>query len=357
MAARLGLFEMLILIVLMFAMPFGMLLSGIGKTRNAAARSQSTNNLKQIGIAFHSHNDTVGSLPHNGGHTDPAKLKAINYGWHNPTIKDSGTWATMILPFMEQEPIWRNAVLVHKDSVNVVPEFLMAVKDQQKWAATIKNYNCPGRARIGFKTDTGKDSYPGVMTDYAINVFLNSEPTTYTVRGAARNVVNCFATNGGVPVDGNRRRTIQGISDGSNNTVLVGGKALPPSVGTGKAAKDWDEGIFSPGNYKPDNEKSTLTSTGTGRGHVISDDPGTEDVKQRPARGGVPWMWRDRELTLSDKVKVIPEYAMDWGGPFPEGVLFLWGDGTVRSLKYNLRGTVNFARMLYPSDGAVIVFD
>jgi hypothetical protein len=38
-------------------------------------------------------------------------------------------------------------------------------------------------------------------------------------------------------------------------------------------------------------------------------------------------------------------------------VLFLWGDGKVSLLKYTQRGTANFARMLYPSDGAVVTFD
>ena len=46
-----------------------------------------------------------------------------------------------------------------------------------------------------------------------------------------------------------------------------------------------------------------------------------------------------------------------FGGPFSGGVLFMFADGTVRSIAYNQRGTVNLARLMYPSDGQVTSFD
>src|SRR5262245_40447925 len=174
--------------------------------RGSAAKSSSINNLKQIALAMHAHNDAFQHLPYNGGHTDPDELKNINYGWHNPNIRNSGTWATQILPFIEQEPFNRNNILTAKAS-NELPEFLTNDANKANWQVTIKTLICPGRGRAGFKTDTGKDCYPGPMTDYAINVFLNSPPSKYTEAG--------FAVNGGLPIEGQQKATIQGIADGS----------------------------------------------------------------------------------------------------------------------------------------------
>src|SRR5207253_1171987 len=126
-----------------------------------------------------------------------------------------------------------------------------------------------------------------------INTFINSAPSEFTAHG--------FAKDGGVAVLANSKMTVQGIPDGSSNTIIVGGKALPPSVAANnETAKNWDEGIFSPGNYVAAKEKSTLTSTGTGRGHLIDADAPKEDAKTRPAKGGVPWMHSDEELAVKD---------------------------------------------------------
>ncbi|CAN5562851.1 hypothetical protein BH11PLA2_BH11PLA2_04750 [soil metagenome] len=345
---------LLLLIPLLVLMPFGLLMTLLNVSRGSAKMTQSTNNLKQIGLGFHSYNDTANMLPYNGGTIVAKDLAAINFGWHNPNVRDSGTWASQILPFLEQDNLYRN-IIPTGTANDKVPEWLTNKANNANWQVGVKTYICPGRERTGFKTDMGKDCYPGPVTDYAINVFLNSAPTTY---GQLANKQNGFATNGGLPVEKNNRATIQGIADGSNNTIMVGSKALPPAYFNDNKATHWDEGIFSPGNYLAADEKSTITSTGTGRGHLVSPEVAGEDQKERPKIGGVPWIWKDSELIANEvEKKAIPEYAMDWGTPFNKGILFLWGDGTVRVMSHKIRGSINFARMLYPADGAVVVFD
>lgn len=76
----------------MIAILAALLLPAVQAARTAARRSQSQNNLKQIGIALHNYHDTYGKLP-------PPYV----------TDKDGKplySWRVVILPFMEQGSLY-----------------------------------------------------------------------------------------------------------------------------------------------------------------------------------------------------------------------------------------------------------
>ena len=133
------------------------------RVREAAARTQSINNLKQIVLAMQGFNDANKYLPFNGN--GPAIAKN----------SDSGSWAFQILPFIDQAPYF----------------------NAPRTDISIAAFMCPGRARNNVVTT-------GASTDYMYNLCLNDQPNSATPDAASV------------------RRTMVSVTDGTSNTIFAG---------------------------------------------------------------------------------------------------------------------------------------
>src|SRR5215208_6917797 len=90
----------LLVVIAIIAILIGLLLPAVQKVREAAARMQCSNNLKQIGIALHTHNDSVGSLPPGA----QAAVPALAPGTGNV---QGTTYLVLILPYIEQDNLYK----------------------------------------------------------------------------------------------------------------------------------------------------------------------------------------------------------------------------------------------------------
>src|SRR5262245_61324391 len=123
--SRLGftLVELLVVIAII-AILVSLLLPAIQKVRQAASRSASTNNLKQLALGVHTYHATWKFLPYNGdGVTGPA---GTNF--------QSGSWGYQILPYVEQELTFSG----------------LSGKLPVTWKTKLALFNCPIRQRPGY---------------------------------------------------------------------------------------------------------------------------------------------------------------------------------------------------------------
>ncbi len=84
----------LLVVIAIIGILIALLLPAVQAAREAARRSQCTNNLKQIGLALHMHHDRYKYFPP-GHYANPAGNVSCSNG-------NEATWFTYILPFLEQ---------------------------------------------------------------------------------------------------------------------------------------------------------------------------------------------------------------------------------------------------------------
>jgi prepilin-type N-terminal cleavage/methylation domain-containing protein len=336
----------LLVVIAIIALLMAMLLPAIQKVREAADKMKSGNNLHQIGIAFHMYNNDHGRLPYNGRRhpslTDVNNPHFVaNGGIHNPNMSfrqggPTGTWATQIMQYMEMDAVY-NSWTFTPTTAFIPPT------TETRHLIQLKAYLCPGRGRgKGFKTDGGTalpaPNRPtgGPMTDYAINVRINSPATntwgTDTLPGASG--------SGNGRNDPDRKRKIEHIRDGSAFTIIMGEKALHFSEFDDDSANNWDEGIIVGGIGGTGRGGNSNTSNSEGIGSGANNTPflGQASFKLVPDR-------------LAENNTTSPwQVTNRFGGPFTGGVVFLYGDGSVRTLGYNVSSRV-LCWSLGPVDG------
>src|SRR5262249_8826769 len=91
----------LLVVIAIIAILVGMMLPAVQKIRETAARMKCGNNLKQIGLALHHHENTYGYMPPWGFdfnyNPNPANLLGDQRQGHSALA--------MILPYMEQDNV------------------------------------------------------------------------------------------------------------------------------------------------------------------------------------------------------------------------------------------------------------
>jgi prepilin-type N-terminal cleavage/methylation domain-containing protein len=103
----------LLVVIAIIAILIGLLLPAVQKVREAAARIQSANNLKQIGIAIHALHDVHGKLPSTTGCFPSTGEGTV---WELDSVPSRfGTQQYFLLPYLEQENLYKSPLISPND--------------------------------------------------------------------------------------------------------------------------------------------------------------------------------------------------------------------------------------------------
>jgi prepilin-type N-terminal cleavage/methylation domain-containing protein/prepilin-type processing-associated H-X9-DG protein len=94
----------LLVVIAIIAILIGLLVPAVQKVREAAARAQCQNNLKQIGLALQNYHDSNKKFPPAAARTVPPLTLNTN-ATRDPNW--GPTWVVLILPYIEQDPLFR----------------------------------------------------------------------------------------------------------------------------------------------------------------------------------------------------------------------------------------------------------
>jgi prepilin-type N-terminal cleavage/methylation domain-containing protein/prepilin-type processing-associated H-X9-DG protein len=210
MSRAFTLIELLVVIAIVGVL-LGLLLPAVQKVREAANRMSCQNNLKQIGLAFHNHHDTLGYFP-SGGWSATSPPTYVN-GMPTVGAKQGAGWGFQILPYIEGDNAWKSGALVAVGTPN-------------------KLFFCP--ARRGPQTVTYQNNYrPPISGGKVTHALCDYAASNKNGTGVVQQLLPT---------------SIAQITDGTSNTLLVSEKRLNRAF-LGRKAPDDNQGYTAGWNY------------------------------------------------------------------------------------------------------------
>jgi prepilin-type N-terminal cleavage/methylation domain-containing protein len=188
----------LLVVIAIIAILIALLVPAVQKVREAAARTQCTNNLKQIGLGCHNFESTFKRLPPlYGGNKDGASLKFPNV-WGSTTV--------FLLPYIEQDNLYKKMAVGNP----------VAYDPKQGGTPTAQNssvptYTCPADPSMSDGIVNG-----GTLggSSYAANAQVFAPLVDETITGGG------LMQAGGKPNYCDRGAPLSRLGDGTSNIIL-----------------------------------------------------------------------------------------------------------------------------------------
>jgi prepilin-type N-terminal cleavage/methylation domain-containing protein/prepilin-type processing-associated H-X9-DG protein len=180
----------LLVVIAIIAILISLLLPAVQKVREAAARTQCKNNLKQIGLALHMFHDVNKQFPAGAKDLSGAKNPNSYFGW-----------SFLVLPYLEQSAIYN---LVNPMAATL--EQAMG-KNLAPFQTTLSVFICPSDTLAGSGQNSNRPfNVPAKNTLLALS--------NYPGNGGNASGTGIFAVKSTIG--------IKDITDGTSNTLLVG---------------------------------------------------------------------------------------------------------------------------------------
>jgi len=201
----------LLVVIAIIAILLGLLLPAIQRVREAAARTQCSNNLKQLALGVHSYHDAMGRFPYNG----PGDCCGAD--------QPRWSWLARILPYVDQDNLSRQIdlnkpIMNYPNQVQSTIKTFLCPSDTFKPVWTDRANLSPGTSEtpVNMTLGVGQTNFKGVSgSNWCWGSWTNIGPTG-----------NCNGLEYGDGVffrmDDVRPLRLERIQDGSSNTLLIG---------------------------------------------------------------------------------------------------------------------------------------
>ncbi len=196
----------LLVVIAIIAILIGLLLPAVQKVRDAAARAQSQNNIKQVVLACHGGHDAVATLP-----------PVVSFWWSNPVVTNyaasDSPFFFALLPYYEQGAISANVTNWPGSSLGAIDANRAAMSVPIKMLVAPADTTGSGNIYVnGFSS--------GWMWKSPVDVALCSYACNFQVFGRPEfnpsNPGDWQCTSG--------KRSLVGITDGTSNTIFLAEK-------------------------------------------------------------------------------------------------------------------------------------
>jgi prepilin-type N-terminal cleavage/methylation domain-containing protein/prepilin-type processing-associated H-X9-DG protein len=199
----------LLVVIAIIAILIALLVPAVQKVREAAARAQCQNGVKQVSVAMHNFHDQKGKLPYGEGPGNPADTIKTRRGccW--------GTWQTLILPYIERGDLAAQYVNLGGSDLTG-PRYGAAPNSTNVTNKRIAVLTCP--------SDTpNPGAIPPVTShNYVVNYGNCTNYQMDPPQGAPTTANPCTWQFGGAPFGwAPYQKKLTDITDGTSTTLMV----------------------------------------------------------------------------------------------------------------------------------------